>query len=102
LLIAGKVLYSQTTLNSIDRSLLGDLQEEGKGKGADIDSDTQIEEQDSPKPADGPTEITGVERAIEADLSRQTGDSDCYMIYIKSMGVTVAVTFFCLCTLLVL
>lgn len=85
----GRVLHNQVPYDSVDPSEWGVL---------DSDSDTSTtvsepdEEMGEEKARISHREVAGPARKTEADLSRQTGDFDCYKIYLRSIGmVTLAV-----------
>lgn len=90
----GCVIRNQVSYDSVPPAEWGvsdyESSSETVPKVDDHDNDDDDEERTENPQSDEPTteEIT---KQIEEELSRQTGDAECYKIYIKSMGVTIVV-----------
>ncbi|KAJ3938533.1 uncharacterized protein N0V96_011260 [Colletotrichum fioriniae] len=98
----GIILHNQISFDSIPRSAWGHLvEEEAKGK----DSEEHVEptegfaKDSKPTRADRPVAVAS--GATEAELTRQTGDTECYRMYLNSIGWPILIVFLILNVLFV-
>ncbi|TEA15049.1 ABC transporter atnG [Colletotrichum sidae] len=79
-------LYSQVPFDSVPRSVWGHLAEDVKGGGlADGNEDDEAAaEEDKPPRVEGPA--AGARGPTEAEITRQTGDTEVYRLYFRSIG----------------
>ncbi|GKT42621.1 ABC transporter atnG [Colletotrichum spaethianum] len=96
------ILHNQVSFDSVPRSVWGHLAEEVKGKESEQEAakedDKPVETAKAPIKADTPP---AAPRATEAELTRQTGDMDCYRIYTNSIGWPILIVFLLLSVLYV-
>lgn len=86
----GCIVRNQVPYDSFDPSEWGVLDEDTDS--IDAVSDVPIERVKSEKPLRrAELDIEEKTKQVESELSRQTGDIDCYKIYLKSLGMSVVV-----------
>lgn len=88
----GTILHNQISFDSVPRSVWGHLAEEVKGK----DPENVAEEDEEPVQAATPAKVNrpaAAPRSTEAELTRQTGDAECYRIYFNSIGWRILAAF---------
>lgn len=78
----GRVSKGQVSYDSVEPSVWGVIENETKNKANETSEATK--EAKDPSPID--LQTSEVTAKVEKDLSRQTGDSECYTIYLKSLG----------------
>lgn len=86
----GAIARNQVTYDSVEPSVWGVLQE-------DLDQNKDPSSIDDEEPAKQSMMVevpAGPGHKTEEDLSRQTGDTECYKIYIRSMGAKVLAVVF--------
>lgn len=88
----GIIVRNQVTYNSFEPSEWGVLEEDSDSTDATSETVEAAMAEESEKPLRR-AEINTEEntKKIENELSRQTGDIECYKIYLKSLGVTIVV-----------
>ncbi|KAK7455438.1 hypothetical protein Landi51_02642 [Colletotrichum acutatum] len=98
----GTILHNQISFDSIPRSAWGHLVEEetkGKGTGEDVEPTEGLAKDSKPTRADRPVAVAP--GATEAELTRQTGDTECYGMYLNSIGWPILLVFLILNVLFV-
>ncbi|KZL80273.1 abc transporter [Colletotrichum incanum] len=88
------IVHNQISFNSVPRSVWGHLAEEVKGKEPEQEvakeGEKPVETAKPPTKADRPATTP---RATEAELTRRTGDMDCYRMYFNSIGWPILTVF---------
>ncbi|KXH32504.1 hypothetical protein CSIM01_13585 [Colletotrichum simmondsii] len=98
----GTILHNQVSFGALPRSAWGHLVEEetkDKDSGED-DGSTEDPVKDS-KPTRANRPVAIAPGATEAELTRQTGDTECYRMYLNSIGWPIFVVFIILNVLFV-
>lgn len=76
----GRIVRNQVTYDSLSPSDWGALAQEQEQPEEDEEAKTLIKQQTRA------SQVGGSPLPHEADLTRQTGDADCYKIYLRSLG----------------
>lgn len=79
----GVIVRNQVTYDSVEPTVWGVLE-------ADVTAQEELpetDEEESTKPLNKVETLTAQARKTEEDLSRKTGDVECYKIYLRSMGL---------------
>ncbi|KAF4779309.1 hypothetical protein HER10_EVM0002693 [Colletotrichum scovillei] len=90
----GTILHNQVSFDSLPRSAWGHLlKEETKDKdpGEDDESTEDPAKDSKPTRADRPVAVAP--GTTEAELTRQTGDNECYRMYLNSIGWPIFIMF---------
>ncbi|KXH55546.1 hypothetical protein CSAL01_07340 [Colletotrichum salicis] len=90
----GTILHNQISFDSIPHSAWGHLVEEetkGKSPEEDVESAESLAKDSKPTRVDRPVAVTP--GATEDELTRQTGDTECYRMYFNSIGWPILVVF---------
>ncbi|KAK1493023.1 hypothetical protein CTAM01_09650 [Colletotrichum tamarilloi] len=90
----GTILHNQVSFDSLPRSAWGHLVEEetkGKDPGEDDVSTEDLVKDSKPTRADRPVAVAP--GGTEAELTRQTGDTECYRMYLNSIGWPILIVF---------
>ncbi|KAF9879602.1 ABC multidrug transporter [Colletotrichum karsti] len=83
----GATLHNQITFDSVPRSVWGHLAEDVKGKEpVPDDAEDSDEHVEDAKPSKAEAPVSTNPRVTEAELTRQTGDTEVYKLYFRSMG----------------
>lgn len=92
MLETGQIVRNQVTYDSLSPSDWGALAQEQEQPDEDEEAKTLVKQQTHA------SEIGGSPLPHEADLTRQTGDSECYVIYLRSLGWGFVVLLFAMTT----
>ncbi|OLN96559.1 Canalicular multispecific organic anion transporter 1-like protein 1 [Colletotrichum chlorophyti] len=79
------ILHNQISFDSVARSVWGHLADESRGKDPEHNTEENKNSSHVSKPAKA-ERLTASPRATEAELTRQTGDTECYRLYFSSIG----------------
>ncbi|KAJ6446792.1 ABC multidrug transporter [Purpureocillium lavendulum] len=93
LLHEGKVLRNQVPYDSVDPSEWGILDSDSDSYDSEPE-DRKVDKEEEELKAQLSRQEALPDQKTEADLSRQTGDVECYKIYFKSLGPRVLAIFF--------
>lgn len=77
----GRIVRNQVSYDSVEPSTWGVLESDSDGSRPNAEDDAFAEKADKPF-----AKVIDEAAKVETDLSRQTGDMECYTIYLKSMG----------------
>ncbi|KAK1701087.1 putative ABC multidrug transporter [Colletotrichum godetiae] len=90
----GTILHNQISFDSIPQSAWGHLvEEETEGRSPDEDVESAESLAKDSKPTRVDRLVVVAPGATEAELTRQTGDTECYRMYFNSIGWPILVVF---------
>ncbi|KAK1504420.1 uncharacterized protein CCOS01_16872 [Colletotrichum costaricense] len=90
----GTILHNQVSFDSLPRSAWGHLvEEETKGKDPAEDDESTEDPVKGSKPTRTDRPVAVAPRGTEAELTRQTGDTECYRMYLNSIGWPILIVF---------
>ncbi|KAK2768034.1 ABC multidrug transporter [Colletotrichum kahawae] len=91
----GTIIHNQIAFDSVSRSVWGHLAQDVKGKAPAEDDDQDAEEltEDDSKIIKAEAPVATNARITEAELTRQTGDTEVYRLYFSSIGWRMMVPF---------
>lgn len=83
----GSIIRNQVTYDSVEPSTWGVLEANADKRKESAETD----QEDTTEPLEKAQTLAAQAGTTEEDLSRQTGDTECYKIYLRSMGTWVVV-----------
>ncbi|OHE99829.1 hypothetical protein CORC01_04965 [Colletotrichum orchidophilum] len=89
------ILYNQISFDSVPRSAWGHLAKEeasGKDQKEDVERAEDLTKEVKPARTDRPVAVAAP-GTTEAELTRQTGDTECYRMYCNSIGWPILIVF---------
>lgn len=92
----GRIIRNQVTYDSLSPAEWGVLEKETE-KVAHHEEEVEEEDEQRKKITRQQSSAGTIEKGpTEADMARQTGDTECYKIYLRSMGWKFLLSAFCL------